>query len=182
VKVPKLTLHEFVRHLGWPGFAGTLLLLASLGYTLAGVLPAREDVARAQARAARAETVLARIRSGKDVAPLTAKQRGEIFYAALPAQADVTQYIERIYRAAAAETLSLALGEYAQVDIPATRMARYRIVLPLHGSYGQVRRFIAAAAAAVPGLTLDDLSMQRQSVGDAEVDARVQLSLYLVKP
>jgi Tfp pilus assembly protein PilO len=182
VRVPKLTIHEFLGRLGWPGLAGGLLLLASLGYALAGILPAREDVVRAQQRVARAEAVLARVRSGKEVAPQTARQRGERFYAALPAQADVTQWIERIYGAAAAENLSLAQGEYAQVDVPSTRMARYRIVLPLHGTYGQIRRFIAAAAAAVPGLALEDLSMQRQNVGEAEVEARVQLSLYLVKP
>ena len=179
--VPRLIVFEFLRGLGWPGLAGALLLLASVGYALAGILPARQDVLRAQGQVARAELVLAGVRSGKVAPPPTAQKRGEIFYAALPAQAEVTKWIERIYGAAATEKLSLAQGEYAEADIPTTRMARYRIVLPLHGSYGQIRRFIAAAGAAVPGLTLEDLSMQRQNVGDTEIEARVQLSLYLAK-
>lgn len=181
MSVPRLIVLEFLRGLGWPGLAGALLLVASVGYTLAGILPARQTVMAAQERAVRAEAVLARVRNGKDVPPPTAEKRGEAFYAALPAQVDVTKWIERIYGAAAAEKLSLAQGEYAEADVPTTRMARYRIVLPLHGNYGQIRRFIAAAGAAVPGLTLEDLSMQRQNVGDTELEARVQLSLYLVK-
>jgi Tfp pilus assembly protein PilO len=180
VRVPRLTLHEFVMRLGWPGVGGGLLLLASVVYTLAGVLPASEDVVLAQKRVTQAEGALAQIRSGKHAVPQTAQERSESFYAALPSQADVTQWIERIYAAAEAEKLSLAQGEYAQADIASTRMARYRIVLPLHGNYGQIRRFIAAAVAAVPALALEDLSMQRQNVGEAEVEARVQLSLYLV--
>jgi Tfp pilus assembly protein PilO len=180
--VPKLIVLEAVLSLGKPGFAGALLLAVSLAYALSGVQPARRELVAAQEQAARVETVLAGVRSGRDAAPQSAEKRRDTFYGALPAQADVTQWIERIYGAAEAEKLSLARGEYAQADVADTRLARYRIVLPLRGSYGQIRRFIAASQSAVPGLGLDDISIQRQSVGEGEIEANVHLSLYLAKP
>ncbi len=180
--VPKLIVVEAVLGLGKPGLAGALLLVAGLAFTLAGVLPARRELLAAQEQAARVEAVLAGVRSGRDAAPQSAEKRRDAFYSALPAQAEVTQWIERIYEAAAAEKLSLARGEYAQADVADTRLTRYRIVLPLRGSYGQIRRFIAASQAAVPGLGLDDISIQRQSVGEGEIEANVHLSLYLAKP
>jgi Tfp pilus assembly protein PilO len=180
--VRKLILVEAILRLGKPGLAGAMLLAASLAYTLVAVLPARQDLARAQEQATQAEAMLARVRSGRDAAPQTPEKRRDAFYAALPPQAEVTQWVERIYGAAADEHLSLEHGEYAQAEIADTRLARYRIVLPLRGNYGQIRRFIAASQAAVPGLGLDDISMQRQSVGEADIEARVHLSLYLARP
>ena len=180
--VRKLIVLEAVLGLGKPGLAGALLLLASLAYTLAAVLPARRDLLQAQQQAARAELVLAGVNEGRQAAPASPESRREVFYRALPAQAEVTQWIERIYDAAQAEQLSLAHGEYAQADVADTRLARYRIVLPVRGSYGQIRRFTAAAMAAVPSLGLDDISLQRASIGDADIDASIHLSLYLARP
>jgi Tfp pilus assembly protein PilO len=180
--VHKLIVIETLRSLGKPGLAGALLLLASLAYALAAVLPAQHELARVQQQATRAEAALAGVRSGRDAPPLTMEKRRDAFYRALPAQGDVTQWIERIYDAAAAEQLSLGRGEYAQTAIADTRLVRYRIVLPIHGGYRQIRRFIATAQTDVPSLSLDDISLQRQSVAEAEIEARIQFSLYLVKP
>jgi Tfp pilus assembly protein PilO len=176
----RLVATEFLLRLGWPGAVGLVLLVAAVGYATATLLPAQRDLASLRDRAARAERQAA-ARSAPVPPPLSAADRRREFFAALPAQDEVTQVIERIYVAAAAEHLSLLHGEYTGADLPATGLVRYQIVLPLQGSYGQVRRFAAAAAAAVPGLVLDDLSLQRQHVGEAQVEARAQLSLFLVK-
>ena len=181
MRVHKLIAVEILRGLGLAGLAGALLLLATVAYALLAVLPAREDTLVAQQHATRAAALLAQVRSGAITGPQTSEQRAQAFYAALPAQPDVTRWIEQIYSAAAAQKLSLVQGEYSHADVPGTRLARYRIVLPVHGTYAQVRRFVAASVAAVPSLSLDDLSMQRQNVAEPEVDALIHLSMYLVK-
>jgi len=181
VRVHKLIVIERIRGLGLAGLAGALLIVATLAYALAAVLPARQEAIAAQQQTARAATLLAQVRSGVIKGVQTPAERAQAFYGALPAQSDVTRSIEQIYSAAAAQKLSLVQGEYSHVDVPATRLVRYRIVLPVRGSYAQVRRFVIAATASVPGLALDDLSMQRQNVAEPELDALVHLSLYLVK-
>lgn len=179
--IPRLAATEFLQALRWPGAVGVLLLLGSIGWGLGVLIPARDQLAAGEARIARAERLAAAVRSGAVPAPQSAASRRTQFYAALPAHAEITQHIERIYAAAAAEQLSLLHGEYTGTELPAAGVVRYRIVLPLKGSYGQLQRFIAAATAAVPGLALDDLSLQRAHIGEPQLDARLQFSLFLVK-
>jgi hypothetical protein len=181
VSVPKLALAESLVALRWPGLLGTLLLLGSIGYGLGVLRPMHEETLVLQSRAHKAERLAEAVRKGTAVAPQTAAGRREQFYAGLPAEEKVTEYVDRIYAAATAEGLVLMHGEYAGADLAKAGLARYRIVLPVKGSYGQVRRFITAATTAIPGLALDDLDLQRQHVADPQVEARVHLSLFLVK-
>ncbi|MBA2961847.1 MULTISPECIES: pilus assembly protein PilO [Ramlibacter] len=179
MRVPRLAAAEFLRALRWPGAAGALLAAASLAWTGAVLLPAQARLAAGQEQLARAERRAAAVRSGLASAPQSAATRRKLFYGALPAMTELTQNIDRIYAAAATEQLSLVRGEYMGAEIPAAGLVRYKIVLPLKGTYPQVRRFAAACATGVPGLSLDDLSLQRQSIADAKVDARVQMSIYV---
>jgi len=181
MSAPRLALAESLLALRWPGLLGTLLLLGGLGYGLGVVRPMHEETLTMQARALRAERLADAVRKGTVAAPQTAAGRRDQFYASLPPQEQVTQYVDRIYAAANTEHLVLMHGEYTGADLPSAGLARYRIVLPVKGTYGQVRRFITAATAAIPGLALDDLNLQRQNVADPQVEARVHLSLFLVK-
>jgi Tfp pilus assembly protein PilO len=180
--VHKLIVAETVLRLGKPGLAGALLLAAALVYGLTGVLPAGLELAEVRDRAARAEATLARVQAGQQAVPQTAAGRREAFFRTLPAEAAVTAWIERIYQAAAAEDMSLARGEYTSAALADAPLTRYRIALPVQGDYERIRRFIDAAQAAVPGLGLDDISLQRQAIGDTQVEVRVRFSLYLARP
>jgi len=181
MSVHRLVLTEWMLRMRWPGALGGLLLVAGIGYSAAVLLPANSDLTALRDRAARAEARAAAIRAGAATAPQSAASRREQFFAALPAQDKLTQYMDQIYAAAAGEQLSLVHGEYARAEVPGAGLVRYRITLPVRGSYSQIRRFVAAAMSAVPGLALDDLNLQRQDVAESQVDERVQLSLFLVK-
>ena len=179
---PRLAAAECVQALRWPGALGAVLLAACAGWGAAVMLPAQAQLEAAEVRLARSERVAEAVRSGRVQAPPSAAQRRQQFYAALPAQADLGQHIERIYAAAAAEQLSLLQGQYTGAEVPATGLVRHRIVLPMKGSYAQLQRFLAAASTAVPGLVLDDVSLQRPTAADVQLEARLQLSLFVVKP
>ncbi|MNT78114.1 hypothetical protein D3C72_2173220 [compost metagenome] len=87
--------------------------------------------------------------------------------------------IERLYRLASAERISLARGEYALGIDPKTQLARYQIVLPVRGSYPQIRGFIKGLLKQLPTLVLEDLELQRKRIGDSELNARLRMTLYL---
>ena len=178
----RLLLAETVLALRWPGAIGAALLVAA--GALAGLLlwPGHDELAAADARLARLDRRAAAVRNGVTSPPMDAASRRALFYGALPAQAELMQQVERIYQAAAAEQLSLDRGEYTGADVAGTGLVRHRISLPIKGGYAQVQRFIAASQAAVPGLVLDGLSLQRQHIADAQVEAKIQLSLFLVTP
>ncbi|HET8745250.1 MAG TPA: hypothetical protein VFM98_06580 [Ramlibacter sp.] len=179
--IPKLIIAERLLALRWPGAVGALLLVAGAGYGAGVLLPQRDALAANEVKVARAERKAAAVRSGREAAPLSPAQRRVRFFNTLPAEGEVTQSVERIYAAAAAEKLSLMRGEYTGAELPGANLVRYKITLPLKGSYAQVRRFVAAALKDIPGLVLDDMTVQRPNIGDAAVDARVQLSLFLAR-
>lgn len=182
MRLHRLTLTEFVHRLGWPGAGGLALIALAAGYALFGLLSGVEARDRAEERALRAQARLARVQSGAEPVPEPPGRQLASFHQALPAQFDATASIDRIYEAAAAEGLSLARGEYAlQID-PETRLARYQILLPVRGSYPQLRRFLGSALAAVPALALDDVEFQRKDIAETQLEARVRMTLYLARP
>ena len=184
--VPKLILFENIQALGWAGLTGTAALVIGLAYGAAVLVPAEKEQQRTRLNAVEAESrqaefIKARNSSGeKPLAPSAASPQ-DTFYRDFSAQADVTRSIERIYAAATAAKLSLARGEYALVPVTDTRLTRYQISLPLQGDYGQIRRFLASIQVAVPNLSVDDLTLQRQTIGETQVEGHLRLSLYLVK-
>ena len=177
----RLILMENLHRLGWPGLVGTVLLLAGLAAGAVWVWPAVQARNQELASKARAESRLARLPPpGVNTAP-NVEQRRAAFYQALPSETKVGAAIGQIYAAAAAEQLSLERGAYTLAPVPKTRLVRYQIVLPVQADYGRIRRFLATAQSQVPGLHLDDLSLQRQHIGEPAVEVRLQLSLYLVR-
>lgn len=181
--VPKLILHEHLQTLGWPGLAGAAALLCSLIYAAAVLLPAEKAQQRTRLQAIQAQVVAARSpQSSLPALPPTPQREQEMFYRDFAAQTDVTRWIERIYATAAATRLSLARGEYALAPVADTRLSRYQITLPVQGDYARIRRFVAATQAAVPNLSLDELTLERQDIGDSQVVGHLRFSLYLARP
>ena len=181
--VAKLILHEHLQALGWPGLAGAGALLCSLIYGAAVLLPAEKQQQRTRLQAIQAQVVAARRPLLNEAVPTpTPRREQQMFYQDFAAQTDVTHWIERIYATAAATRLSLARGEYALAAVADTRLSRYQISLPVQGDYARIRRFIAATLAAVPNLSLDELTLERQDIGDSQVVGRLRFSLYLARP
>jgi hypothetical protein len=62
------------------------------------------------------------------------------------------------------------------------RIERYEIVLPVAGSYPQLREFLKRALVEIPVLSLDQLTLKRESRDDGAVHAELKMTLHLVKP
>lgn len=175
----RLILSERLNTLGWPGGLGAALLLLAAAYAAFVVIPADAEFARLQAKVTTAQERLARVEAGTEVLPESPTRQLEQFHQTLPAQAAATQAIDHIYAAAGAESLSLARGEYVLVVDPETQLVRYQIVLPVRGSYPQLRRFLATALEAVPALSLEAVEFQRKQIAETELEGRIRMTLYL---
>lgn len=164
-----IVLEQFQR-IGWPGFCGALLLLLALLLMLPLVLPGSRVVLPSQ-------------HDALVVAPVTdnGAQELERFHLALPGQQDAALVIQRIYDLAGHQSIALASGEYALASEPGSRLARYQIMLPVRGSYPQIRRFIHAILADIPALALEDVDLQRRQVNDSQLDGRIRMTLYLAR-
>ena len=58
---------------------------------------------------------------------------------------------------------------------------RYEIVLPVAGSYPQIRDFLRRSLAEIPVLSVDQLSLKRESRNDAALQAELRMTFHMVK-
>jgi hypothetical protein len=58
------------------------------------------------------------------------------------------------------------------------RLVRYRMTLPVSGTYPQVRAFVVDVLRDVPAAALDDIQLRRDAAG--RIEARVRFSLFLL--
>lgn len=176
-----LILREHCRRLGRPGLAGAVLLALCLLWALFGLWPASRDLQQLEARAEAARERVLRVARGVEVAPALPGRELASLQENLPAQQEATAAIERIYATAAQEGIALARGEYALALDPQTRLARYQMLLPVRGSYPQLRSFLAAVRRQLPALVLEDIDLQRKRIADSELEGRLRMALYLTR-
>ena len=180
MRVPSLILHEAALRLGRVGLAAVLVAVLALAVALAGVLPQWQTVRELRASEADASVQVKRLERGElKVQAKPEQQVLDDLRQQLPGQPQASELIERLYHLASAERISLARGEYALGVDPKTQLARYQIVLPLRGSYLQIRRFLQALVGQMPALVLEDIDLQRKRIGDSELTGRIRMTLYL---
>ena len=56
-----------------------------------------------------------------------------------------------------------------------------RVVVPLTGSYTQMRDFLKRSLAEIPVLSLDQISLKRENRREGTVQAELRLTLHMVK-
>jgi hypothetical protein len=152
---------------------GIGVLLFCLPFYFSALRPAEQELA-AQRDAAE------RLRSRGPFRAVTADARADDllrFYALLPPLAQLPDELARVYALAQAARLELRQGEY-RLDKRAAGPVAYRITLPMHGSYAQMRAFVDAVLREMPLASVDALRFERERAADARLNAQVHLTLH----
>ena len=104
-------------------------------------------------------------------------------YAYLQKDEGTTDWLAKLHGIGAATGLQLRSASYK--TLPAEgRIVRYEIVLPVSGSYGQIRDFVKRARAEIPVMSVDQLSLRREKSGsdrNGVIVAEMRLTLHMVK-
>jgi hypothetical protein len=163
---------ERLRHeLGPAGLAAAFLLALAGAFLLLMLQPLQE-------RARVLETALARAQPS--AAAGASGGLGE-FYRFFDTREQTTDWLARLHAIARATGVELASASYRSSS-PGGRLERYEIVLPLAGGYGRIREFLARALADIPVLSLDQMTLKRESRGEGVVQAELRLTLHRLKP
>lgn len=88
------------------------------------------------------------------------------------------QQLRTLFTIAGDLEIELPEGQYKLACDESGDICRYRVQLPVTGSYALVRAFIEQVLQAIPFASLDELSFKRQSVSDGEVEARLGITLF----
>ena len=170
-------LRRAVRSMGWPAIGGVALALFAAGLFVSGVMPLQAEVARLrdQVRQLEAQPAGERARTLEHEHP---RAQLDAFHAGLASAGQAPEIVRRLHGHARAAGLSLERGEYRPIPDASGRLVRYQIVLPVRGSYPQVKEFLARAIRATPGLALDSVGFQREDDSQA-LEAQLRFTVFL---
>jgi hypothetical protein len=167
------------RH-GWAWLLAAVLAgIAALGY-LAVLQPSRQVLGAAQRE-------LAEQRKGPEAPPPgsssnhaldSQQQRLQALRAALSPSQNTGELVRRMVALAQAEQINLAQSDYQQQVNKGIGVTRVQISQPVRASYPQLRRYVEAVLQAIPNASLDQVMAKRDSVAQAQVEARLKWSLW----
>ena len=112
-------------------------------------------------------------------APVQAPDNLAAFYGALGARGSAEQQVKTLFGLAAKSGLVLRQGEYKPGYDRNAHVYTYQVNLPVKGSYAAIWQFAMAALRTIPFASLDEITFRRDAIGDATVEARLKLTLYL---
>lgn len=170
---------DFIDRVGMAGVVGIGLLLVALAtlWLLDQRLETRRNELQAELSAAqRATTPGSR---ALQLRQLSTSEQLRQFYARFPPADAAAKGLGVINRAAAASGISLQSGEYRMEQRPEDMLRRYRVLLPVQGSYAQLRAFVDRVLLDLPSASLDEIELRRDASAGAEIQARLRFTLHL---
>ncbi|MEH6437219.1 hypothetical protein [Massilia sp. DD77] len=155
------------------------VMAALLGGALAAgaLLGARDRLGEEYAQARRQARAPAPV--APPPAPPSSDQNLSAFYAVLGERRGAERQLKEVFAIAAKHGLSLQQGEYRSSYDRVAKLYTYQVNLPVKGSYGAIWQFAFDTLRALPHVSLDDVSFRRDSIGDANVEARLRMTFYL---
>lgn len=167
--------------LTWRGLAGAALLIFALGFAVSSLLPAQRHAAQLKSDVGELRSRLRAVGDGPAGAAVIAPRATQLenFYAFFPHVYTLPDWIGRIHTAAARNGLILESGDYLLERRKEQRLVQYQITLPVRGSYGQIRGFVAEVLEKVPAAALEDVVMKRESIAAPALEARIRWVIYL---
>jgi Tfp pilus assembly protein PilO len=177
LKLARWRLLRAMHAFGGLSIGGIALMIFAAGFALSNVLPLRAKVTQLRDQVVRLESQAgAQARSAEPERPDALLAA---FYEQLPSAAGAPEVVRRLHAYAREAGLVLERGEYRPVSDPSGRLMRYQMVLPVKGSYPQVKRFLAQAMRGTPGLALDAISVQRNQGGSPVLEVQLRMTVFM---
>lgn len=169
---------RWLRLLGWPGVAGTGLLVVCMAFYLLVIRQeqSRLDAARDSVIQLQKQGIRNANEAGRNQAP--AEQLAE-FYRMFPDDRKLLPWLEKIFTLAQGQNITLDRGEYKVARDKVGKLMRFQMNLSLKGEYPQIRKYLDSLLTEVPIASLEYFQLGRQKIGDPALEARIRLALYV---
>ena len=161
-----------VDRLGGTGFA---LLTASVVLAFSTLLPLRREVQVLRDEVSSLEAA-AQSGKGRPVSPAT---QASALLRQLPTRSELPGVLAGVLAQASAAGLKLERGTYEFMPAKSGQIARYRVTLPVSGTYRQVRRFVEGTLATLPVVALEGLRLERECIASERLSANLQFAVMV---
>jgi Tfp pilus assembly protein PilO len=159
---------RIVERIGRAGVAAIGLLAAALFFSNFMVKPLEQRNALLKESASRKTNTAP---SGEKVAAV---------YAYLQKEEDTTDWLAKLHGIGTATGVQMRAASYSTKPAEG-RIVRYEIVLPLAGSYAQIRDFLKRAQAGIPVMSIDQVTLKKDEKKGGAIHAEMRLTLHMVK-
>ena len=157
--------------IGVAGVAAIGLLAAALFFSNFMVRPLQEKNLSLTEAASRSGRKADAGQSGEKVAAV---------YAYLQKEEDTTDWLAKLHGIGTATGIQMRAATY-RTQPAEGRIVRYEIVLPVSGSYGQIRDFLKRAVAEIPVMSIDQVTLKKEERKGGALQAEMRLTLHMVK-
>jgi Tfp pilus assembly protein PilO len=162
--------------LGIAGVVGIALFVFCAALYVSTLAPLAKDVQGLHSETAALQL---RMSAAPPQRSLNTAERLQNFHAFFPPLQSTPEWLAKIEAAAQRNGLQLQSGEYKLERHADQPLIRYQMLLPVAGSYPQIRGFLADVLETLPAASIDDIALQRDDPSQPVLHARVRLSLYL---
>jgi Tfp pilus assembly protein PilO len=162
---------RILERIGVAGVAAIGLLAAALLFSNFMVKPLQEKNLSLTEAASRSGRKADNAQTGAKVAAV---------YEYLRKEEDTTDWLAKLHAIATATGIQMRSATY-RTQPTEGRIVRYEIVLPVAGSYGQIRDFLKRAALEIPVLSIDQVTLKKEEKKGAALQAEMRLTLHMVK-
>ena len=159
--------------LGVTGLAALVLFIAAGAFLSLVLQPMKQKNRVLEARAGISRDLGA-------VSNVNAAEKVASVYEYLEKPEATTDWLAKLYAIGKATGVELQSASYKTQNANG-RLQRYEIVLPLTGSYTQMRDFLKRSLAEIPVLSLDQITLKRDNRREGTVQAELRLTLHMVK-
>ena len=176
----RLELTSWGRQLTWPWLAALALLAGCVGFYVTMVAPASHTLAGLKQNLnsmQHDETHL--IEDSQDVVRTSPTGQLEAFYQKFPAESEVPDSLEKMIKLAQKKGLDPKQAAYRIIRNNPGELLSYQIALPIKGAYPSIMTYAFELLATIPNLALDNVSFQRQKIGDNLIEATLKMTLYI---
>ena len=169
----KWTLFRLGEGLGVPGLAALALALFGLLYAPVMLWPAQQRLEMLGKAAARAHDTA--------TTQFVTESPARAFLSSFPAPDALAVELRKVFDIAQQHDFDLGEVSYKSERKQGERLERYHIDFSLDAPYPEIRLFLSELLVALPYVSLDQLSFDRDSVQSESVRANVRLTLHLVR-
>jgi Tfp pilus assembly protein PilO len=162
---------RILERIGVAGVAAIGLLAAALLFSNFMVKPLQERNLSLTEAASRSGRKADNAQSGAKVAAV---------YEYLRKEEDTTDWLAKLHGIGTATGIQMRTATY-RMQPTEGRIVRYEIVLPVAGSYGQIRDFLKRATLEIPVLSIDQVTLKKEERKGAALQAEMRLTLHMVK-
>lgn len=162
----------------WPGalalgVAALVLVAVMLPGGAQQLAQARAELQAVQSGQAVRTVSAAELAGQKDMALMS-----ELDRVALSEQ-EVSEALRRLARIAQSKGLTLTETDFQATGEGLGGLRRLQLTLPLRAAYPQVRQFVEAVLLAFPGVSVDQMLLKRESVGQRQGEIRLRVSIWI---